>query len=423
MKASFGFPPKRGLPRDQIMQNTLDGILQKLSKACPQTPFAAEFWNGKIINYGNGPEKFKIIIRRENSIKKILSGGTLAFGEEYSSGAIDIVGDLQEMAALYDRWAKLSGSLSLGTKARIIWNLVTSRHTMAGAKKNARRHYDIGNDFYSLWLDPTMTYSCAYFKNEADGLETAQNNKHGHICRKLQLKAGETLVDIGCGWGQMMFYAAKNYGAKCVGYTLAKEQYNYVQSKIKEEGLAGLVEVRLEDYRKAKGNFDKFVSVGMFEHVGKRYQGAFFKIVKKILKPEGIGLLHTIGSRAGAATDPWIERYIFPGGYIPSLSMITGNMGKNDLIFYDIEDLRMHYAITLDRWIKNFEDNAVQIEKKLAAQMRDQNRAARFMRMWRLYLNASAVSFKTAGNRLYQIAFTNGASNRLPLTRSYLYSA
>jgi len=181
------------------------------------------------------------------------------------------------------------------------------------------------------------------------------------------------------------------------------------------------VKVYLDDYRKAKGVFDKFVSIGMFEHVGKHYQKKFFETAKKILKPKGIGLLHTIGSLADQPTDPWIAKYIFPGGYIPPLAMAVDNMNQTDLAFYDIEDLRPHYAKTLDLWAKNFESDINTIRKIITVKFRDQNQAKQFIRMWRLYLNASAVSFKIGANRLYQILFSNGINNDLPLTRDYIY--
>ncbi len=404
------------------MQEVIDAVLRKLSRLCPQTPFAAGFWDGSINHYGDGDEAFKIVFRSEAAAKKILTGGSLVFGEEYVAGNIDVAGDLQAMLGMYDCWQGLNKSISLPVKVKILWNRAFSRQTLAGSKKNVRRHYDIGNDFYSLWLDPLLTYSCAYFKNGNDDLEIAQNNKYDHICRKLRLKKGESLADIGCGWGQMMFYAAKNYGAVCTGYTLSENQHDYILEKIKKEGLEGKVSVCLQDYRKAKGSFDKFVSIGMFEHVGKRYQNKFFSTVKKIIKPGGIGLLHTIGKKDARPTDPWISRYIFPGGYIPSLAQIAAGMADAGLIYYDIEDLRLHYVKTLDFWIANFEENISEIEKIMVLRSRDERRARQFTRMWRLYLNASAVSFKNAGNRLYQILFTNGANNDLPLTRDYIYS-
>ena len=404
------------------MQKTINEVLRKLSGQCPQTPFAAEFWDGGVKHYGQGFGKFKIVFRSEAAVKKILRGGSLVFGEEFAVGNIEVSGDLQAMLGMYDQWQNVGGRIGFRATVRILWNQMISRHTIAGAKSNVRRHYDIGDRFYSIWLDPAMTYSCAYFKNEGDPLETAQNNKYEHICRKLRLKEGESLVDIGCGWGGMMFFAAKKYGAKCVGYTLSKNQYEHIQRKIKSEGLESLVEVRLEDYRKAQGLFDKFVSIGMFEHVGKRYQKKFFDVAKKILKPRGIGLLHTIGNDLDKPTDPWIERYIFPGGYIPPLGMTVESMAKAGMVYYDIEDLRVHYAKTLDAWIANFENNLDRIKDVLAADLKDRKKAENFIRMWRLYLNGSAVSFKNGGNRLYQILFTNGVNNNLPLTRDYMYS-
>jgi cyclopropane-fatty-acyl-phospholipid synthase len=404
------------------MAKIFDNILKALSERNPRAAFAVELWDGTVKRYGRGPEKFTIKVRRENSIKKILNAGTLGFGEEYMAGNIIIDGALQDMIAMYDHWRELLGRLSLGAKARTLLDRVFSQNSIFGARKNIARHYDLGNDFYSLWLDPTLTYSCAYFKSENETLQTAQINKYDHICRKLWLKPGELLVDIGCGWGGMMFYAAKNYGVKCVGYTLSKNQFDYVSEKIKNEGWGDLVKIYLDDYRKAKGVFDKFVSIGMFEHVGKRYYPVFFGAVKKLLKPGGIGVLHTIGSKTGQATDPWIAKYIFPGGYIPALGTVCEKMSAADLIFYDVEDLRPHYAKTLDLWIANFENNQSQIQNLISKSRRDAGAAEKFVRMWRLYLNASAVSFKTGANRLYQIIFSNGINNSLPLTRDYIYS-
>jgi len=404
------------------MENILDTVLQKISQRNPQTPFAAEFWDGTVKTYGHGPEKFRIIVKNRETTEKILAGGTLAFGEEYSAGNIDVVGDIQEMLGMHDDWDELGGSLSLATKIGILFNGLMTRATISNSRKNIGAHYDIGNDFYSLWLDPTMTYSCAYFKNNTDSLETAQTNKYDHICKKLRLRSGEKLLDLGCGWGGMMFHAAKHYGAKCVGYTLSKNQYDYVSGKIKDEGWGDTVKVVFEDYRRISGVFDKFVSIGMFEHVGKKYYPEFFAMIKRTLKPRGTGVLHTIGSATGAATDPWIARYIFPGGFIPTMGMVCDAMNKSGMVFYDVEDLRMHYAKTLDLWRDNFEKNCAAVKNLIGRNSADGAKAEEFIRTWRLYLNASAASFKTAGNRLYQIIFTNGADNGAPLTRNYIYS-
>ena len=402
------------------MKHIIGAVLDKLSKMRPETPFAVRFWDGSETNFGEGEAKFTLVIHSERAIKRILSGGTLAFGEEYMDGNIDIEGDLQAMAGLAAGWKETGGKVPRWT--RIVPELKRLLPRTIGAdKKNIRHHYDIGNQFYSLWLDPTMTYSCAYFKEASDSLEAAQNNKYDHICRKLRLKPGETLVDAGCGWGEMLFYAAKNYGANCTGYTLSENQFVYVKEKIKKEGLEGKVQIFLNDYRKIDGNFDKFVSIGMFEHVGKKNYPEFFRAAKKMLNPRGVGILHTIGGIFEEPNDPWIEKYIFPGGFLPTLGLIADNMAKAGLVLQDTEDLRIHYGITLDNWARNFEDNIGSVRKAMTGFFRDEKAAERFIRMWRLYLNASSATFKTGGNRLYQIIFTNGVDNNWPLTRDYIY--
>ena len=404
------------------MDNILDDILKNISERAPHTPFSVEFWDETKKQYGRGTEKFKIIFRRESALKKFLSAGTLGFGEEYMAGNIEVAGDMQAMLGLYDHWRDLNRNISPGVKLRVLANAILARAAARDSKKNIKYHYDIGNDFYSLWLDPAMTYSCAYFKNGFDSLEIAQANKHDYICKKLCLRGGEKLLDVGCGWGGMMFHAAKNYGADCVGCTLSQNQYEYISQKIKENDLGAKIKVYLKDYRQVQGVFDKFVSIGMFEHVGKNYYPDFFSMVKKTLKPSGIGVLHTIGSRFGGATDPFIAKYIFPGGFVPTLAMVADAMNKAGLVFYDVEDLRMHYAKTLGLWIANFEAAGAEVKNVLAREIKDRIRAEEFIRMWRLYLNGSAVAFKNAGNRLYQITFTNGVNNDLPPTRDYLYS-
>jgi cyclopropane-fatty-acyl-phospholipid synthase len=350
-----------------------------------------------------------------------LTQGTLGFGEEFMKGNIEIEGDLQELVKLGNSKAYHSLHFSLAEKAKLICGFMASRDTLGNAKKNIRRHYDIGNDFYKLWLDDSLTYSCAYFKRETDSLKQAQLNKYEHLCRKMRLKKGERLVDIGCGWGGMMIYAAKNYGAECAGYTLSEDQYEYVAELVVKEGLKEKVKIHLKDYREAEGRFDKFVSIGMFEHVGKEFYSDFFKMIKRILKSQGNGVLHFIGTIEDRPTDPWVTKYIFPGGWLPTLSIVTARMNKCDLVFYDIEDLRMHYAMTLDRWIQNFEGRMDGVKKIMLDNLGDKDKVREFIQMWRLYLNGSSASFKYGASRLYQITFSNGLDNSLPLTRKYIY--
>jgi len=405
------------------MRSTLDNLFKTLSSNSPETSFEVEFWDGTKEKYGSGIKKFKLVLKNKRVIKRILGGGSLGFGEEFIKGNIIIEGDLQELIKMGYGQNYIDFKLSPKEKLKIFHNYISSLGTVLNSKRNISYHYDIGNDFYSLWLDPTLTYSCAYFKKEEDTLERAQLNKYEHISKKLQLKQGETLVDIGCGWGGMMFYAVKNYGVKCEGYTLSQKQHDYAVEEIRKRNLANYVKVYLKDYREARGKFDKFVSIGMFEHVGKKFHPVFFDVVKKILKPEGIGLLQTIGSLEDKPTDPWITKYIFPGGFIPALPAICNIMSQKDLAFFDIEDLRIHYNMTLDKWIEGFEENIDKIRNVLIKPPGSREKAEEFVRMWRLYLNGSSVSFKAGNNHLYQITFSNGLNNQLPLTRNYIYGA
>jgi len=395
------------------MKSVLDNLFKSLSLNSPETSFEVEFWDGTKEKYGAGSEKFKLIIKNKKVINRILGGGSVGFGEEFMMGNILIEGNLQELIKMKYGPNFIDFNLSLQDKLKIFYNYISSLGTILNSKRSISYHYDIGNDFYSLWLDPTLTYSCAYFKKEDDSLERAQLNKYEHISKKLQLKQGETLVDIGCGWGGMMFYAAENFGVKCEGYTLSLEQYNYLVDEIKKRNLQDLVRVYLKDYREAEGKFDKFVSIGMLEHVGKKFYPIFFEVVKKLLKPTGVGLIQTIGSSKDKPSDPWITKYIFPGGFIPTLLAICNIMNQKDLVFFDIEDLRIHYNMTLDKWIEGFEENIDKIRKVLIKSSGSREKAEEFVRMWRLYLNASSVSFKAGNNRLYQITFSNGLNNQL----------
>jgi cyclopropane-fatty-acyl-phospholipid synthase len=270
----------------------------------------------------------------------------------------------------------------------------------------------MGNDFYRQYLDESMTYSCAYFRSEKDTLEQAQQQKYEHICRKLQLKEGESLIDIGCGWGGMLIYAAQHYGINGMGCTLSVHQAEYAKERVAKEGLEKKISILLEDYRNIKGRFDKFVSIGMFEHVGKRFVPTFINKTKTLLKSGGIGLLHTIGKEADSSRDPWTMKYIFPGGYIPVLDRIIRVMGEKGLVPVDIENLRLHYSMTLDRWANKFETNVKKIEE-----MFDE----RLVRTWRMFLCGSSAAFRWGDIRLYQILFTNGLNNELPITREPLY--
>lgn len=395
------------------MKDTVHRLLTQLSDYFPDTAFAVEDWTGEVKRYGLGDPAFLLRLRSLPAVKRGLRNGPLGFAEAYMDGDIEVEGNLAALlkfqtAPFYDVF-----KLSPLEKIRFLLSVLFTQDTAQGAKKNVSHHYDLGNDFYQRWLDTSMTYTCAYFRTPYDSLDQAQLNKHEHLCRKLRLQPGQTLIDVGCGWGAMLFYAAERYGVQAVGYTLSEQQYAWVQAQIEARGLRGQVEVHLKDYREATGQFDRFVSIGMFEQVGRPFITTYFREVKRLLKPGGVGVLHTIGSVQSIANHPWIERYIFPGGYIPTLPELTAPMNQFDLNAVDIEDLRLHYGETLDHWHARFRQHLPEVIDQYGE---------RFVRMWTLYLLGSAVSFRHGPLRLYQLTFTHGLDNAWPRTREYLYN-
>jgi len=394
------------------MKKALQGVLRGLNASVPNIPFDVRFWDGDVWTFGNGIPSFTLVFKRKKAVKNVLAKGTLGFGEEYAAGYIDVDGDFRQLVRLGVDSCIQGMRLSLRAKAASVFHYLASLNTLGRSPKNIAHHYDLGNDFYKQYLDESMTYSCAYFRSTEDTLEDAQKQKYEHICRKLQLKEGETLIDIGCGWGGMLLYAARHYGVKGVGCTLSPHQTDYAKQKAATEKLDGSVTILREDYRNITGQFDKLVSIGMFEHVGKNFISTFMEKTQSLLKPGGIGLLHTIGKERQSGRDPWTMKYIFPGGYIPMLDHVIHTMGEKGLVPVDVENLRLHYAATLDEWAKRFELKAKEIEKMFDG---------RLVRTWRMFLCGSAAAFRWADLRLYQILFTNGLNNSLPLTREHLY--
>ena len=394
------------------MRKTFEQLFDALSDHARGVSFQVQFWDGVKTSYGAGEPQFILTFVTKRAAEHVLESGSLGFGEEYMAGDIQVEGDFTQLLRFGSDAAFLNLPLGLKAKLAIKHLRQTSLNTLSRSTKHVAHHYDRGNDFYKLWLDESMAYSCGYFRNENDTLEQAQQQKYEHICRKLQLKAGETLIDIGCGWGGMLIYAAKHYGVRGVGCTLSKEQVEYAVDLVKRQGLSKEISIVFEDYRKIEGTFDKFVSIGMFEHVGKQFIPTFMEKVKSILNPGGIGLLHTIGQELPVPGDPWTLKYIFPGGYIPTLEEIVRTMCEAKLIPTDIENLRIHYARTLEEWSARFEVQAKKVEA-----MYDES----FVRMWRMFLNGCVANFRYGNMRLYHVLFTNGVNNTMPLTREHLY--
>lgn len=367
------------------------------------------FWDGEVEKYGEGESKFTIVFNEHISKADIIRDPFIAFGEGYMTKKLDIEGDVQKVIeSLYNNKESF---LSNGNKYMDLIKRMSN--TVKNSKEYIQHHYDIGNDFYKLWLDSTMTYSCGYFKSNDDSLETAQKNKVKHILKKLCLEEGQTLLDIGCGWGELIITAAKQYKVKAMGITLSSEQFAKVNERIKDEGLEDLVQVKLTDYRELENvKFDRIVSVGMVEHVGKEHIGEYFNAVNNLLNEKGVSMLHCITAIGEGGTNTWIDKHIFPGGYIPLVKELIDNMTEYKFYLNDVESLRRHYGRTLEHWARNFENALSEIRKT-----KDET----FIRMWRLYLNACAASFNCGNIDIHQFLFVKGVNNELPWTREYMY--
>jgi len=347
---------------------------------------------------------------------KLLIDPDLYFGEAYTDGSLAIEnGSLTDFLELAFKNIGRNETNNYGyilNKMRGTYRYFTNFNFAKKSKKNVAHHYDISDGLYELFLDSKMQYSCAYFKNENDTLETAQNNKINHIIKKLNLKPNQKVLDIGSGWGSLAIEIAKQSKCEVTGITLSENQYNYANKKIKENNLENQVQFKLADYRYLKEKFDRIVSVGMFEHVGRKFYKTFFKQVKNLLNDEGLALIHTIGSiNEPRDPQPWITKYIFPGGYTPSMSEITGPVEKSGLIISDLEVLRMHYAHTLRNWKERCIKNKTKI-----IEMFDE----KFFRMWEFYLASCEMKFKWGDQVVFQFQLTKNLTTA-PNTRDYIY--
>jgi len=303
---------------------------------------------------------------------------------------------------------------SLFSKFAKTWMNRPRANSMHGSKTNIHHHYDLGNKFYELWLDKeAMQYTCAYFPDPDMSIEQAQIAKLHHVCRKLQLKPGDSVVEAGCGWGGLSRFMAKHYGVTVKAYNISHEQIVYARSKALQEGLADRVEYVEDDYRNIEGEYDVFVSVGMLEHVGNRDYKTLGKVVNRCLKPDGRGLVHSIGRNSHCPMNAWIEKRIFPGAYPPSIKEMMDIFEPYDFSVQDVENLRLHYSKTLEHWWQRFEENVDTIRDDF-----DET----FVRAWRLYLAGSIAAFNTSELQLFQIVFTRAAHNELPWSRAHLYS-
>ncbi len=370
-------------------------------------PFVIKFGDHEF-SVGEGSPAFTVVFKEAIPVSKLLTSTSLALGEACMDGKLEVEGNLYEAL---DHFLGQMGKFS--TDEKVLKKLIHTSTSKKNQKKEVSSHYDIGNDFYRLWLDETMSYSCAYFKNENDTLYEAQVNKADYILEKLYLREGMSLLDIGCGWGFLLIEAARKYKIKGTGITLSQEQEKEFKRRIREEGLEDYLDVKLMDYRDLPDSglsFDRVVSVGMAEHVGRENYRLFIDCVNGVLKEGGVFLLHFISALKEHPGDAWIKKYIFPGGVVPSLREMIYGLAEDNFHVLDVENLRLHYNKTLLCWEKNFQEHIGEVE-----QMFDE----KFVRMWELYLSACAATFHNGIIDLHQILATKGVNNSLPMVRWY----
>jgi cyclopropane-fatty-acyl-phospholipid synthase len=388
-------------------------LLHGLLRAIGEPPIEFVLWTGERVVASGAHMVSRIHIRDRATLFGILYDPFVRFGDAYSSGHIEVDGDLVQALSLISR-----GGQKREANPSFLHRLAKRIHrpsgnSFAGSRDNIHHHYDIGNEFYALWLGETMAYTCAYYPVEQATLEQAQIAKMDHVCRKVQLKSGDSVVEAGCGWGSLAIHMASRYGAKVRAFNISREQLSFARERAKQLGLSDRVDFIEDDYRNVSGRYDAFVSVGMLEHVGLEHYPELGRVARNALKSEGLGLIHSIGRNRPASLQPWIERRIFPGAYPPALSEMMQIFEPCNLCVLDVENIRLHYALTLRHWLQRYRAAEERIRK-----MFDE----KFVRMWRLYLAGSIAGFETGTLQLFQVVFTSGHNNRVPMTRDHLYS-
>jgi cyclopropane-fatty-acyl-phospholipid synthase len=397
-----------------IFSRLIDTWLEeRVLKAIGRAPIRIVLASGEAVAVPDETPVATVIIRDRRTLAELCIDPEVGFGDAYADGRIQVEGNLvQFLEAVYESWPNAPAARSwysrLTSKGLDLWQA----NTLSGSRRNINRHYDLGNDFYKLWLDPQLVYTCAYFPTPEATLEVAQAAKMDYVCRKLRLQPGETVVEAGCGWGALALHMARQYGVTVKAFNISREQILFARERARQEGLNGQVEFIEDDYRNISGGFDVFLSVGMLEHVPADGYPEFGEIIHRSIGDSGRGLLHFIGRSQEASFSRWMRKRIFPGANAPALRQSLRIFEPRNYSVLDVENLRLHYAKTLEHWLDRFEKSQAQVTA-----MYD----ARFMRAWRLYLAGSIASFRTGSLQLFQVVFAGSRSEPLWWTRGPLY--
>nr|WP_307732699.1 class I SAM-dependent methyltransferase [Massilia agri] len=389
------------------------GLREKLS-----LPLRVELWDGERFDFSSEPARVTIRVPDRSALRYLRSPSLYSLGKAYVEGAIDVKGRAADIISVGNVLAEHLGK----GRSRLV-DALRRRvpHTRTLDAEAIRYHYDVSNAFYAAWLDPGMVYSCAYFEDGSEDLATAQQKKIDHILRKIDLRPGQRLLDIGCGWGALVLRAAQHFGARCVGITLSENQAALARERVERAGLQGQIEIRLQDYRDVEGRFERITSVGMFEHVGVQHLPAYFSRVNSLLEDDGIVMNHGItttnvdNSATPYGGGDFIDQYVFPHGELAHLATVVRTMQEGGLEVRDVENLRRHYARTCAAWTDNFEANAERIRT-----LTDEKR----FRIWHVYLAGCAYAFAHDRISLYQIVCGKAGQDpaQIPWSRRYMYS-
>jgi cyclopropane-fatty-acyl-phospholipid synthase len=384
-------------------------LLRAFLKGVGSPDIGAALWDGQEAA-GARTAPYRMLIRNRGALLRLIVNPLLCFGDDYSAGNIEVEGELVPFLETVYRAMARPGEVRRRSGRVSRWSRAFG-NTLTGSRQHIQHHYDIGNDFYRLWLDDEMIYTCAYFPEPDLSLEAAQIAKMELVCRKLRLKGGERIIDAGCGWGGLARYMAKRYGARVKAYNISGEQIAYARRQAKAQGIQD-VEYIEDDYRNITGECDVFVSVGMLEHVGPNNYRALGEVIDRTLSANGLGLIHSIGQDVAEPMSDWLEKRIFPGSYTPTVREMMEIFEPYAFSVLDLENLRQHYARTLEHWLARFEAHSSEVE-----QMFDGN----FVRAWRLYLSGSIANFTTGSLELYQVLFSRRGNNQIPWTRAHLF--
>lgn len=381
-------------------------LVSRLSERLDLSRIRVALWD-EPVESGN-PTPTVVRIGDPGALRQLVTNPGLRFGDLYSTGRITVHGDLMDVV---EQGYRAANPDSLAARLRRIARRPAP--DLSDSRRNIHHHYDLGNDFYRLWLDrEALQYTCAYYADPSMTLEEAQQAKMHHVCRKLRLRSGDRVVEAGSGWGGFGVFMAKNYGAKVRSFNISREQVQHARDWAKREGLKDRLEFVEDDFRNIDGEYDVFVSIGMLEHVGPGNYRGMGQLMSRVLTREGRGLVHTIGRDRQRPLNAWIDRRIFPGAWPPTLREMMDLFEPNGLSVLDVENIRLHYAETLRGWLERYEQNVDQVRA-----MFDEN----FVRAWRLYLTGSIAAFEHGSLQLFQVLFARSGANEIPWTRADIY--